>query len=128
MKDALQEYLDAVRGRPFEWGEHDCALFAAKAVDAMHGTGFEAVVRRYGCRTALDYRHLQRNAGVTLGDLTTTELGPSKAQAVRGDVALLKSGGRESLGIAVPPLVLVAGRDGIMPMAMAHAVKFWGAK
>lgn len=131
MKDALQQYLDDVRDRPFEWGEHDCALFAAKAVDASRGTGFEAMVRRYGCRSALDYRHLQRNANVTLDGLTTAELGSpidDVTQAQRGDVALLVSNGRQSLGVVVPPLILVASPTGTMPVAMTHAVKVWGVK
>jgi ferric-dicitrate binding protein FerR (iron transport regulator) len=33
----LAAYLDSVRVRPFEWGTHDCCLFAAGAVEAMTG-------------------------------------------------------------------------------------------
>ena len=33
----LERYLQAARGRPFSWGENDCALFACGAVAAMTG-------------------------------------------------------------------------------------------
>ena len=35
--DRLATYLDNVSEAPFEWGQHDCALFAASAVQRMTG-------------------------------------------------------------------------------------------
>lgn len=35
--DRLATYLDRVSEEPFKWGEHDCALFAASAVQRMTG-------------------------------------------------------------------------------------------
>lgn len=36
-RQRLDDYLDSIDGKPFEWGELDCALYAAGAVQAMTG-------------------------------------------------------------------------------------------
>ena len=36
----LEAYLDSIEGRPFAWGDLDCALFAADCVLAMTGVDF----------------------------------------------------------------------------------------
>lgn len=33
----MNEAIEGVRDRPFEWGKHDCCLFAASVVEAMTG-------------------------------------------------------------------------------------------
>ena len=34
----LREYIEEAKNATFEWGEHDCCLFAARYVDAVTGT------------------------------------------------------------------------------------------
>jgi len=41
----LKTYLDRVAEDPFEWGTHDCALFAAACVAAMTGMDFAETYR-----------------------------------------------------------------------------------
>lgn len=36
-RDALVAWADTQRGRPFKWGETDCATMARKACRTMHG-------------------------------------------------------------------------------------------
>jgi hypothetical protein len=116
MMDALQKYLDSVRDQPFQWGEHDCALFAAKGVDAVFGTSFVSRVKAFGCKSAREYRIMCRG-GTTLEALTTAELGkPVSGELQRCDVVLVRLGYRTVLGLAVPPLVLIAGEDGLIPV------------
>jgi hypothetical protein len=43
--DRLCVYLDRVTDEPFKWGEHDCALFGADAVERMTGTDIAADYR-----------------------------------------------------------------------------------
>ena len=33
----MNEAIESVRDKPFEWGEHDCCLFASSVVEAMTG-------------------------------------------------------------------------------------------
>lgn len=127
MNDALQQFLDSVRDAPFEWGEHDCAMFAARAVDAARGTHHTQSVRAFGARSARDYRRLLRERG-TLDSLTTGVLGHSVAAKIeRGDVVLVGRGARAALGIAVPPVVLIAAEVGVRPLPLALAVRIWKA-
>jgi hypothetical protein len=120
----LQQYLDSVRNVPFAWGEHDCALLAAKHVDAVHGTSFVARIKQYGCKSARDYRRMQR-AGATLKALAIAQMGPPREDAIkRGDVVLVRAR-QQTLGLAVPPLVLVAGESGLMPLPLGLAICHW---
>jgi hypothetical protein len=51
--DSLNSYLESVRDKPFEWGVHDCVLFAKGAAEAQ--TGAEFPIPEYvGLRGAID--------------------------------------------------------------------------
>lgn len=39
-RSALAVYIDECMQKPFQWGEHDCALFAAGAIKIMTGEDF----------------------------------------------------------------------------------------
>jgi hypothetical protein len=41
----LNAHLETVRDKPFAWGEHDCALAAAGAIQAMTGVDIAAPLR-----------------------------------------------------------------------------------
>lgn len=43
-RQQLSEFLLATRTTPFAWGSHDCALWAAMAIDAMCGTAHAAAI------------------------------------------------------------------------------------
>lgn len=122
MTDALQSYLDSVRSEQFRWGWHDCALFAAKSkgqkyVDAIVGLGI--------C-SARDYRKLQRE-GKTLRALTTEIIGVelTGGPLQRGDVVLVNGGRGDTLGIAVPPVALIAADVGFIPVPLEQVHAAW---
>ena len=125
--DKLQIYLDSVRSAPFEWGVHDCALFAARGADAAFGTRFTASVLRFNCHSAKDYRRMQRE-GASLEAMTTAEVGeplPEGAVLLRGDVVLISSAGRKCLGLAVPPVVVAPSKVGFIPMPVDSVTQAW---
>lgn len=84
----LAEYIVSVGARPFAWGTHDCATFAAGAVQAMTGEDF---VKPYQGK----YRSLRGGLGLlkrkgfaTHADLAASlfeEIHPSLARV--GDLA-----------------------------------------
>jgi|TARA_R100001198_G_C5234043_1_gene212491 hypothetical protein len=39
-RERLNGYLNAMRGKPFSWGQHDCLTFTNDAYKAMYGSGW----------------------------------------------------------------------------------------
>lgn len=123
--DRLQQFLDAMRTEPFRWGQHDCAMFAARWRDAMTGTDLATQeVRSYGVTSALAFRRLTRSK--SLRTLVEKFLGPPlETEPERGDVVELSHNGVRGLGIAVPPVVLVADDTGFRPVPMSFVTAVW---
>ena len=104
----LYQFVEGRRLRPFHWGKHDCALFAADAVREMTGVDLAA-----------DYRGQYRTARVAraYGDLADrvdrTGL-PRKSNpgfVARGDVVLMSGRmTRQSLAICLGTQFVCPGR------------------
>jgi hypothetical protein len=121
----LLKYLDSVRDTPFQWGEHDCAMFAAKGTDARCGTSLAARIAAMSIRSAVEYRRLQRT-GVTLESMTIAELGePATGEIQDGDVVLVRTAIGTALGLAVPPVALIAAKRGFAPVPLRTVERFW---
>jgi len=106
----LNAWLDSVRVRPFVWGEFDCALGAADAVEAMTGVDYAVEFRGAYFSKRNAARLLAERGG--LEALVTQALGapldvPLLAQ--RGDVVLVDSGAEG------PALALVIGAEAVAP-------------
>jgi len=85
----LGDYLSSVRGKPFEWGSHDCCTFISGAIEAM--TGIDPMVEFRGeYDSALSSAKALKRIGA--GSLTETldtkfrEIPVGRAQ--RGDIVL----------------------------------------
>jgi hypothetical protein len=125
-RTALFNYAQAVAAKPFQWGEHDCALFAAGAVQAMTGEDFAAGYRgRYSTLTG-GLRHL-RKAGyadhAAMAEALMEEVHPSLAQI--GDVAAIDVEGHIALGIFQGERIYVLrpGADGIGTVSRLSAAR-----
>lgn len=123
-RTALFDYVHDVARRPFQWGEHDCALFAAGAVKAMTGEDFAAGYRgRYKTlRGGLGL--LRRKGFVDHADMAASvleEIHPSRAQV--GDVAAIEESGHTALGIVQGPRIYVLrpGEAGIGTVGLLDA-------
>jgi len=124
----LDDLIRRRRARPFEWGRHDCAIFAADAVLAMTDRDLAAGLRGLGVRQAL--RHVRAVGGMChlvpdgLPPLTHTAL------AIEGDIALIEQPARGfkrlALGVVVGGAVLGPARAGLASMPMHCAVQCWG--
>ncbi len=111
--ERLADYVEAARTRAFEYGAHDCCMFAAGAVEAMTGAnpmsrfryrgrlGAERLIRRAGSIDALVYR--------TLGEAL-----PSPAQAGRGDVVIADLENGATVGVCLGDDCAFAGDPGIV--------------
>jgi hypothetical protein len=123
-KQRLIAYLEDCVRRPFQFGRHDCALFAAGAVQAMTGTDPAADWRgRY--RTLKGGLKAVRRAGyadhIALAAAVLPEVHP--AFAAPGDLAVIGTPDGPALGVVQGEGVYVLGPDRIGLVSMGDAVR-----
>ena len=129
--ERLAEVVRAARGRPFQWGRHDCALFAFDCVAAMTGVDHTARYRgRY--RTAKGaYRALARIGGVrTLDDLATAltkrpALAEGPRAARRGDLVIHDTDDGPALGVCLGARLVAVGPGGLAYRPMSAVTRAW---
>ncbi|MFB9772112.1 DUF6950 family protein [Sphingomonas yabuuchiae] len=105
----LAAYLESHRLRPFAWGDHDCCLFCAGAVESMTGVDPMPEFRgRYSTAIGAE-RALRRYGGGTLDATLDDKFTPVTASlARRGDIIM--SGGL--LGICLGLHLVAVGQEG----------------
>jgi len=110
----LTAFLAAKARAPFVYGEHDCALFAAGAVEAMTGVDPAAEWRgryttwRGGLRVLRAAGHADHVAAVAA---LLTEVPPAFAAA--GDLAVVVGEGGPALGVVQGELIYVLRPEGL---------------
>jgi hypothetical protein len=110
----LAAWLSTVRKTPFKEGRHDCALFAAGAVQAMTGTDLAAAFRGRYRTTRGGLRVLRREGFADHIDLAARhfdEIAPSAAQP--GDLVAVQTPEGLALGVVQGAAAYVPGRDGL---------------
>lgn len=124
-RSRLAQYLAAVAHRPFRPGQHDCALFAAGAVEAMTGADLASAWRGSYRRLEDGLAALQAAGFEGLPALAAAcfpEVAPALAQA--GDLAVLP--GDETgaaLGVVQGPAVYVLDPRGLAVVSRLHMKK-----
>jgi hypothetical protein len=122
-RPALMQYLGEVARSPLVFGTHDCALFAAGAVQAMTGTDFAAAYR--GKYSTLDagLRLLRRDGFADHAALARSVLPViSAAQAMPGDLAIIPLDPLPALGVVQGAGIYVldlSGNLGLLPLTDA---------
>jgi hypothetical protein len=111
--------------RPFEWGQQDCALFAADGVLACTGVDPAADLRGQYDSALTAMRVLELHGG--LAGIAASRLGPEIAPALAqpGDIGLVINDGRECLAVCSGPMWLAPGASGLLPMPAASAFCAW---
>lgn len=108
---------------PFAWGVHDCALWAADAIQAQLGPDPAQALRgRY--RTQLGALRLLAPLGGLAGVASAVLGAPLRYPllACAGDVGLTHQG---ALAVCAGSTWLVATRDGMGHLPLADAVQAW---
>lgn len=110
----LHAYVDAVKRLPFDWGEHNCATFAAGAIEAMTG---ENLANGYRFKTERGALQAMKRAGFdNLADLAAAKLPEIHiSQARLGDVAAIPTDSAFGyvLGIVNGETILALRPDGM---------------
>lgn len=121
------ETFEAWRRRPFAWGETDCLLWAAAAVQSIAGRDFAApFAGRY--QTALGAR---RKLGCSVEAMLDRHA-PRRpiGFARRGDLALIEDAGPFGGWAAVVGpegrFAWAPARDGLSPIPLAECSAVWG--
>ena len=122
----LAAFIEERRGWDFEWGQHDCCMFAADWV--MEATGVDPALHFRGtyssARTAATALRIHGGlAEIVAAAGFVRWQTPSMAQ--RGDVALVNNGGRELLAVVDGARVVAPGTVGIVFLPLDHAVAAW---
>lgn len=121
--------LDALVGqalpRPFEWGTHDCCLWAADAVLAQTGQDPAADLRGTYADAAGAARALRavgglRGAGARCG----APIEPLRA--VAGDVGLVRDGRHPLLAVFSGQVWLAVSVRGLITLPQSAASAAWG--
>lgn len=121
----LHEVIEGARHRPFRWGSHDCAIWAASVRKAV--TGIDPAPGWHGTYwTALGAaRTIRRTGAADLCEAVTRELGAPLASvslARRGDI--ISDG--TALGVCVGAQAAFLGPDGLVFRPMRACTVAWG--
>lgn len=131
---SLGAYIEAARDRPFEWGQHDCILFAAAAVEAMAGVDIAADYRgQYADKAGAAAILKAKGRGTLLRTLDATLNRRKPSRARRGDLVWFNGAvgvcmGATGLFVGEERLAEAAGavmREGLITIPRALWAKAW---
>lgn len=124
----LAAWVERVRDRPFHWGEWDCAIAAADAVQTITGDNPLGGLAWSDVNGAA--RQLQVEGGIELA--VTARLGQPipAAMAQRGDVVMMlnpesEKAAREFIAVCLGPVSAAPCSTGLAFPEMQMAVKAW---
>lgn len=121
----LHALVQERQAKPFAWGEHDCALWAADVVHALTGED-PAKEWRGTYSTALEAARVLRELG-GMEAMATRTLGEPIAPLMArvGDVGLLESCGRECFAVCNGDHWMAPGEHGLDVADLYAAKKAW---
>jgi hypothetical protein len=118
--------ISASQETPFEYGSHDCCMFAAKCVDSMMDSKLtEHLSLAYQNKLSAT-RFLA--SFESLEDAVTAHLGAplqKTALASRGDVVMFQDGDSFAIGVCLGADFVAAGVVGVVYHTMHRAMRAW---
>lgn len=126
----MQDAINTASLVPFQYGQHDCALFAAYVVDQMCDTNHVERLRREFIYQDGEQATAIIEGGGGLHKLASAWLGDPipVTRAMMGDVALVRNNDTVLLGIVEGHQVVAAGAQGVVPLPLHDAVVAWSIK
>lgn len=127
----LSNYIKKQQAKPFVWGEHDCALFAANWLLERTGRNIARQLRGCYCSEQSSIDHIQQLGYVDLSDAVHGLLGkPIKHVKLvqRGDIALLDSPQGIACGIVCADGVVALSHRCLITVPLSHVVAAWRVK
>lgn len=123
--EQLNDVIDAARKTPFEWGRHDCCLFAADAVQAITGVDHAADYRG-AYKTARGAKRALRKRGFDHIEqpLDALFLRVDCRLAGRGDLVVTEADGL-AVGIHLGSALAFVSQDGLEFLPVNRALMAW---
>ena len=124
----LYDVIEAHKDTTFGWGQHDCCLFAARCVDAMCNTEYEAGLQAeyQDERSAMEYiasfGSIKEAVDSWLGEPQNLNF------TQRGDVVLFDNDGRETLGVCLGRDIVSTGGAGLVLVPMDKSICSWAVR
>lgn len=125
--DRLNQHIKQHLNTPFKWGEFDCCLFPANAIQTMTGIDFAEEFRGHystaiGAKRAL-VKYGQGNIKLTI----EAKFGPAlhRLMAGRGDLVLIDTPLGEALGMVWSGKIWATGEHGLITLPMRNALCCW---
>lgn len=123
----LRELVEGASSKPFEWGSHDCALFALAAFEAVTGA---PVPRVDTWKDATSAARLLRDKPIRkFGREWFGEPVKGWKMARRGDIVLIGSNrsfmGQPAFAVCVGATVACPGEKGLQFEALRHSFLTW---
>lgn len=104
----LSAYITAAWDRPFDWGQHDCILHSASAVEAQTGVDIAADYRgRYSDKASAAAILKTQGEGTLLRTLDATLERRKPSRARRGDLVWYKG----AIGVCLGAEAAFVGED-----------------
>lgn len=120
----LGRYLARAAHEPFAWGESDCALFAAGAVEAMTGVDPAADWRGHYTTERGAWRVLRRRGFESLADAVAAAMpGIAPGEAREGDIAVIGEGREATIGVIARDHVVCRAEHGIALVPRARIAR-----
>ncbi len=120
----LAAYLNDCSRRPLVYGQHDCALFAAGAVQAMTGLDLAADWRGRYATLRGGLRVLRAQGYADQVALAAAHL-PEAATPRPGDLAVIDTPHGPALGVVQGAMVYVLGEDRLSLVPVSAAIRFF---
>ncbi|WPJ68575.1 hypothetical protein OMDBNIEC_00089 [Salmonella phage STP-SP5] len=108
--------IEGLKNTPFEWGQIDCCIFAAKCIDAQYGTDIAStVIGQYNSELSCKRYMIKRAKTASLATVLDTFL-PVRVNvkyAQRGDVVTFEGMLGSTAGVLWSDYVWAMGPDGV---------------
>jgi len=123
----LSQAFETAKVLPFQYGLHDCCLWAAHCVDAMCDTEFtQGILDRFKYADEETADAILESGGGLLALITEFLGKPERAVwASPGDVVLARDGEQTIVGIVVGHSIIVPTKMGLMPLPYGNAIVCW---
>ncbi|MGP1665298.1 MAG: DUF6950 family protein [Rhodanobacter sp.] len=116
----LRETVAANRRVPFAYGQNDCALFAARCVDAITGSDWERSLPHKDIKTAAAFRREEGGLEAAVPKRLGNPIPGCGAR--RGDLCLID---RKSIGVCLGSQIAVLSDNRLLFYPITRARKHW---
>ncbi len=122
----LAQFIESRRHSPFVWGEHDCCLFVADAIELICNVDPAAPYRGKYTTAMGSYRALKKYGdGSIAGALSVCFQEIAPCDLGRGDAAMVEVDGEMAAALSFGNKLWVAGENGLNTLLRSSAIQAW---